>query len=90
MNHLAELAENPAALPVACTTWRGGSAWEGLGLLSGSSITGIVTASALTLFCPQYGQDNGAALLRQESPGLTDEDITWLCGLAEEMEPFEP
>ena len=41
--HLAELAENPASLPVApARALAGEGAWEGLGLLSGSSITDIV------------------------------------------------
>ena len=66
----------------------GEGAWEGLGLLSGSSINDIV--AELTSFCTQYGPGNWAALLRQELPGLTDDDITWLCGLSEEMEQFEP
>ena len=87
--HLAELAENPASLPVApARALAGEGAWEGLGLLSGSSITDIVTA--LTLFCAQYGPGNWADLLRQELPGLTEDDLTWLCGLSEEMEQFEP
>ena len=70
--HLAELVENPASLPVALArALAGEGAWEGLGLLSGSSIIDIVTA--LTLFCTQYGPGNWAALLRQELPGLTED-----------------
>ena len=87
--HLAELTANPASLPVAlASALAGEGAWEGLGLLSGSSINDIV--AALTEFCTHYGPGNWAALLRQELPGLTDDDITWLCGLSEEMEQFEP
>ena len=87
--HLAELTANPASLPVAlASALAGEGAWEGLGLLSGSSINDIV--AALTEFCTQYGPENWAALLRQELPGLTDDDITWLCSLSEEMEQFEP
>ena len=59
-----------------------------MGLLSGSSISDIV--SALTSFCQMYGSDGWAALLRQELPDLTDEDIKWLSDLSEEMEQFEP
>ena len=87
--HLAELTANPASLPVALArAVAGEEAWKGLGLLSGSSIFDIVTA--LTTFNTQYGPDNWAALLRQELPGLTDDDINWLCSLPEEMEQFEP
>jgi hypothetical protein len=90
-NHLAELTENPDSLPVALAQATAeAQAWQGLGLLSGSStITDIATA--LTLFCSQYGLsvtlDNcqWAALLRQELPGLTDEDTKWSCGLTEEI-----
>ena len=63
----SELAANPASLPVALArALAGEGAWEGLGLLSGSSITDIATA--LDLFCTQYGPENWAALLRQELP----------------------
>jgi len=87
--HLAELAVNPASLPVALArALAGEGAWEGLGLLSGSRSTDIV--AALAAFCTQYGPENWAALLRQELPGLTDDDITWLCSLSEEMEQYEP
>ena len=89
--HLANLTENPASLPVALAqAIAGAQAWQGMGLLSGSSITDIVTA--LTSVCSQYGPDSRVlvALLRQEVPGQTDGDIEWLCGLTEEMEQFEP
>ena len=91
---------NPGSMPPSATGGEAGlsasstrslageGAWEGLGLLAGSSITDIATL--LTLFCTQCGPGNWAAVLRQELPGLTDADITWLCGLTEEMEPFEP
>jgi hypothetical protein len=62
--------------------------WEGLGLLSGSSINDIATA--LSSFCSQYSTKRWGDLLRQELPELTDEDIEWLCGLTETMESHEP
>ena len=58
------------------------SHWQFL-VLSGSGLseprlTGTAdTAAALTLVCSQYGADNLHTLLRQELPGLTDDDITW-------------
>jgi hypothetical protein len=58
--HLAELAANPASLPIApARALAGEGAGEGLGLLSlsGSSITDNATALTfnLKLFCTQYG-----------------------------------
>jgi hypothetical protein len=68
-NHLEELTANPASLLVALARpLAGEEAWEGLGLLSGSSITDIV--NSLNSFCQLYETDgvhNGwPALLRQE------------------------
>ena len=88
-NHLKELTENPASLPVALArALAGDGAWEGLGLLSGSTIIDIV--NSLTAFCQRYGPEGWPALLRQELPDLTDADIEWLSDLSEEMEQFEP
>ena len=88
-NHLEDLTANPASLPVALArALAGEGAWEGLGMLSGSSITDIVRT--LTSFCQSYGPNEWPALLRQELPGLTDEDIEWLSDLTEEMEQYEP
>jgi hypothetical protein len=64
------------ALPEAT---KGATEWEGLGMLSGSSITDIATA--LCIFCSQYSKSWGDS---------TDEDIEWLCGLTETMESHEP
>jgi hypothetical protein len=88
-NHLKELTENPASLPVALArALAGEGAWEGLGLLSGSTIIDIV--NSLNAFCLRYGPEGWPALLRQELPDLTDEDIEWLSDLSEEMEQYEP
>jgi hypothetical protein len=88
-NHLKELTENPASLPVALArALAGEGAWEGLGLLSGSTIIDIV--NSLNAFCLRYGPEGWPALLRQELPDLTDADIEWLSDLSEEMEQYEP
>jgi hypothetical protein len=88
-NHLKELTENPASLPVALAkALAGEGTWEGLGLLSGSTILDIV--NSLNAFCQQYGPEGWPALLRQELPDLTDADIEWLSDLSEEMEQHEP
>ena len=88
-SHLKELTENPASLPVALArALAGDGAWEGLGLLSGSTIIDIV--NSLNAFCQRYGPEGWPALLRQELPDLTDADIEWLSDLSEEMEQFEP
>jgi hypothetical protein len=67
---------------------KGAVEWEGLGLLSGSSIKDIATA--LSLFCSEYSSSHWNELLRKELPDLTDEDIDWLCGLTEAAEALEP
>jgi hypothetical protein len=88
-SHLQELTENPASLPVALArALAGDGPWEGLGLLSGSTIIDIV--NSLSAFCHQYGPEGWPALLRQELPDLTVADIEWLSDLSEEMEQHEP
>ena len=67
---------------------KGAAEWEGLGLLSGSSIQD--NATALSLFCSNYSASHWADLLRKELPELTDADIEWLCGLTEAAEALEP
>ena len=71
---------------------KGAVDWEGLGLLSGSSIQVNDIETALSIFCSQYSTNQWGDLLRQELPELTDEDIEWLCGLTstEAMESHEP
>jgi hypothetical protein len=87
-NHLEELTGNPASLPVALArALAGEEAWEGLGVLSGSTITDIV--NSLTAFGQRYGPEGWPALLRKELPDLTDDDIEWLSDLPEEMEQFQ-
>ncbi len=90
-NHLTELTENPASLPVALArALAGDGPWEleGLGLLSGSTIIDIV--NSLNAFGQRYGPEGWPALLRQELPDLTNADIEWLSDLSEEMEQYEP
>ena len=88
-NHLTALTDLDTSLPMALAeATKGAVAWEGLGLLSGSSIIDIATA--LSIFCSQYSSGHWGNLLRQELPELTDEDIEWLCGLTEAMESQEP
>jgi hypothetical protein len=89
--HLTALTDNHTSLPMALAeATKGAAEWEGLGLLSGSSINDIATA--LSIFCSQYSTKHWGDLLRQELPELrlTDEDIEWLCGLTEAMEAWEP
>ncbi len=88
-NHLSALTDSPASLPMALAeATKGAAEWEGLGLLSGSSIKDIATA--LSLFCSKYSTSHWADLLRKELPDLTDDDIDWLCGLTEAAEAWEP
>jgi hypothetical protein len=86
--HLSALS-NSTSLPMALAeATKGATEWEGLGLLSGSSIKDIATA--LSLFCSEYSSSHWNELLRKELPDLTDEDIDWLCGLTEAAEALEP
>jgi hypothetical protein len=66
---------------------KGAAEWDGLGLLSGSSINDITTT--LSIFGSQYSTEHEFANCYdgvQELPDLTDEDIEWLCGLTEATE----
>ena len=88
---LTALTDACTSLPMALAQATAGAAeWEGLGLLSGSSINDITTT--LSIFCSHYSAANWGELLRQEMPGLpvTDEDIEWLCSLSAIMESREP
>jgi hypothetical protein len=88
-DHLTALTDIRTSLPMALAeATRGAAEWEGLCLLSGSSINDIATA--LSIFCSQYSTEHWGDLPRQELPELTAEDIEWLCGLTETMESHEP
>jgi hypothetical protein len=79
------------SLPMALAeATKGAAEWEGLGLLSGSSINDIATALLFFVFSTKYSPKRWGDLLRQELPELTDEDTEWLCGLSETMESHEP
>ena len=86
---LTALTDAHTSLPMALAqATAGASEWNGLGLLSGSSINDITTA--LSIFCSHYSAANWGDLLRREIPELTDEDVEWLCSLSEVMESREP
>jgi hypothetical protein len=88
--HLTALTDVHTSLPMALAeATKGAAEWEGLGLLSGSSINDIATALSTSIFCSQYSTEQWGDLLRMELPALTDEDIEWLCGLTETMESHE-
>jgi hypothetical protein len=86
--HLSALSHRTSLPRALAEATKGATEWEGLGLLSGSSIKDIATA--LSLFCSEYGSARWNELLRKELPDLTDEDIDWLCGLTEAAEVLEP
>ncbi len=71
-DHLTALTDIHTSLPMAlaeATKGRGAAEWEGLGLLSGSSINDIATA--LSIFCSQYSTKQWGDLLRKELPALS-------------------
>ena len=77
--HLADLVSDrslPAALGQAVDT----DTWKGLGLISGSTVTDFATT--VQAFCRQYARERWSEVLRQELPGLTEDDITWLSTMA--------
>jgi len=88
-SHLSALTDSSTSLMMALAKATEGTAeWNGLGLLSGSSIKDIATV--LSLFLSEYSTSHWPDLLRKELPDLTDEDIDWLCGLTETAEAWEP
>jgi hypothetical protein len=94
-SHLSALTDSSTSLRVPMVlaeATKGTAEWEGLGLLSGSSIQDIATA--LSLFLSEYSISHSSwhDLLRKELPELTAEDIEWLCGLSdsEAAEAWEP
>ncbi len=88
-SHLSALTDSSTSLPmVLAEATKGTTEWEGLGLLSGSSIKDIATA--LSPFLSEYSMSHWHDLLRKELPELTAADIEWLCGLSEAAEALEP
>jgi hypothetical protein len=82
--HLADLVSDrslPAALGQAVDT----NTWKGLGLISGSTVSDF--ANTVQAFCRHYAREQWSEMLRQELPGLTEEDITWLSTMAGNTPP---
>ncbi len=82
--HLADLVSDrslPAAFGQAVDT----STWRGLGLISGSTVMDF--ANTVQACCRQYAREQWSEMLRQELPGLTKEDITWLSTMAGNTPP---
>jgi hypothetical protein len=77
VDHLTALTTNSQALPLALAhiTLHGGSD-QGLGLLSGSRLSDIITA--LTVFGTRYEKERWLSFLRQAIPGCTELEVQWL------------
>jgi hypothetical protein len=75
VDHLVALTTNSLPLALAHNTLHSGSD-QGLGLLSGSRLSDIITA--LAIFGTRYDEERWLTFLRQAIPGCTEEDAQWL------------
>jgi hypothetical protein len=73
--HLTALTTNSLPLALAHITLHSGSD-QGLGLLSGSRLSDIITA--LAVFGTRYGEERWLTFLQQAIPGCTILDVQWL------------
>jgi hypothetical protein len=75
VDHLTALTTNSLPLALAHITLHSGSD-QGLGLLSGSRLSDIVTA--LAVFGTRYDEERWLTFLRQAIPGCTEQEAQWL------------
>ena len=75
VDHLTALTTNSLPLALAHITLHSGSD-QGLGLLSGSRLSDIITA--LAVFGTRYDKERWLTFLRQAVPGCTELEAQWL------------
>jgi hypothetical protein len=75
VDHLSALTTNSLPLALAHITLHGGSD-QGLGLLSGSRLSDIITA--LAVFGTRYDKERWLTFLQQAIPGCTEPEVQWL------------
>jgi hypothetical protein len=75
VDHLTALTTNSLPLALAHISLHSGSD-QGLGLLSGSRLSDIITA--LTVFGNRYDEERWLTFLRQAIPGCTELEAQWL------------
>jgi hypothetical protein len=75
VDHLTALTSNSLPLALAHITLHGGSD-QGLGLLSGSRLSDIITT--LAVFGTRYDEERWLTFLRQAIPGCTELEAQWL------------
>jgi hypothetical protein len=75
VDHLTAITTNSLPLALAHITLHSGSD-QGLGLLSGSRLSDIITA--LAVFGTRYGEERWLTFLQQAIPGCTVLDAQWL------------
>ncbi len=75
VDHLTALTTNSLPLALAHITLHGGSD-QGLGLLSGSRLSDIITA--LGVFGTRYEEDRWLTFIQQAIPGCTELEARWL------------
>ncbi len=79
MDHLSALTADSPTLALAHTTLNGDGD-HGLGLLSGSRLSDIITTLAVTVFgaTSRYEKGRWLAFLQTAVPGCTEHDPQWL------------
>jgi hypothetical protein len=80
VDHLAALTTTSLPLALAHSTTTVGTDWPGLGLLSGSRLSDIITT--LAVFSTRYTEERWLAHLRVAIPGCTEQDAQWLTSLS--------
>ncbi len=75
VDHLTALTTDSLPLALAHITLHSGSD-QGLGLLSGSRVSDIITA--LAVFGTRYDEERWLTFLRQAIPGCTELEAQWL------------
>jgi hypothetical protein len=76
VDHLTSLTTTSLPLALAHSTTIDGTDWPGLGLLSGSRLSDIITT--LAVFGTRYTEERWLAHLRVAIPGCTEQDAQWL------------
>ncbi len=87
VDHLTALTTNSLPLALAHITLHNGSDL-GLGLLSGSRLSDIITA--LAVFGTRYDEERWLSFLRQAIPGCTELEARWLVSHPSPVDPPLP
>ncbi len=82
VDHLNALTADSLPLALAHTTLTGNDdGGQGLGLLSGSRLSDIITTLAVRVFATRYEKGRWLAFLQTAVPACTEQDAQWLISL---------